>query len=106
MTTIFHRIIAREIPAHIIYEDDTYIVIKDINPKMRIHRLIIPKATIPNFHSITSDSDKAIIRGLWDIARKLCDHYGITDVKFELNSGIPHQEVMQIHLHFLSQSAI
>jgi len=86
MTTIFHRIIAKEIPATIIYEDDTYIVIKDINPKMPIHRLIIPKQTIANFHEITTENDKAVVRGLWDVAWKLCAQHNLNNVKFELNS--------------------
>ena len=47
MATIFEKIIAREIPADIIDEDDSCIVIKDIQPQAPFHALIIPKKTIP-----------------------------------------------------------
>jgi len=47
MSSIFTKIIAREIPADIVYEQDNIIVIRDINPQAKTHLLIIPKKEIP-----------------------------------------------------------
>ena len=70
---IFCKIVNKEIPAEIIYEDENYIAFKDINPKAPIHILIIPKKHLESFHLITSDDDKKVIKGLLDIAWKLID---------------------------------
>ena len=49
MATLFEKIIAREIPADVVFEDDQCIVINDINPVAPVHVLIIPKTPIPNW---------------------------------------------------------
>ena len=73
--TIFSKIIAKEIPASIVYEDDEYLVFKDINPKMTTHLLIIPKKEdIESFHS-TAVADRPLVKGLLDVAWKLIDQY-------------------------------
>jgi len=51
MDTIFSKIINKEIPSDILYEDDLCIAINDINPKAKIHLLIIPKKQIENINS-------------------------------------------------------
>jgi Diadenosine tetraphosphate (Ap4A) hydrolase and other HIT family hydrolases len=50
--TLFEKIIEREIPSEIIYEDDKTIVIKDINPQAPIHWLVIPKTPIPKYQIV------------------------------------------------------
>ena len=55
MSSIFTKIIEREIPAKIQYEDDTIIVIHDINPQAKHHVLIIPKKEIPTINDITPE---------------------------------------------------
>ena len=85
MASIFSKIIAREIPAMFLYEDDLYIVIKDIHPKMPTHLLIIPKKEIVDFHSVDS-ADRELIKGLFDIARMMIDNLGLTGCQLLINS--------------------
>lgn len=106
--TVFAKIIDREIPADIIYEDDTYLVFRDINPQAPTHVLIIPKVThIESFHSVDNTEDQEIVRWLFDIAWLLIKQYDLLWCKLQMNSWATHwQEVMHIHLHLLSQTAI
>jgi histidine triad (HIT) family protein len=61
MHSIFTKIMMREIPAEFVYEDDTYIVIKDIKPQMPTHLLIIPRQEFPHFHT-ANDEQLALIK--------------------------------------------
>jgi histidine triad (HIT) family protein len=58
--TIFSKIIKKEIPSDILYENENIIVIKDINPRAKIHILIIPKKEIPTINDI-KESDKDLL---------------------------------------------
>lgn len=68
--TLFEKIINKEIPSDIIYEDDQSIVIKDINPQAPVHLLIIPKKPIPMLSKAT-ESDKELLGHLMLVAGKL-----------------------------------
>ena len=68
--TLFEKIIKKEIPADIIYEDDISIVIKDINPQAPTHLLIIPKKVIPKL-SDANREDQAILGHLMLVATKI-----------------------------------
>jgi len=100
--TIFKKIIDKEIEAKIVYEDDAYMAFWDIKPEAKTHILIIPKKEIKNFHETKNTEDRNIIKWLFDICRYIIEKYNLTDCKFRLNSGKPHQEVMHIHLHLIS----
>ena len=69
--TLFEKIIAREIPANIEYEDDLSIVIHDINPQAPIHLLIIPKKPIPKV-SDSNVEDKDLLGHLLLVAKESC----------------------------------
>lgn len=105
---IFAKIINREIPANIEYEDDEYIVIHDINPKAPIHLLIIPKMQwIESFHMVKSDEEKKIVKWMLDIAWKLISEKELTWCQLHMNSGSDHgQLVPHIHLHLLSKGTV
>ncbi|MGA3068505.1 MAG: HIT domain-containing protein, partial [Tepidisphaeraceae bacterium] len=60
--SLFTKIIAREIPAKIAYEDDLYIVIQDINPQAPVHLLVIPKRRIATLNDLTA-ADRELIGG-------------------------------------------
>jgi len=60
MSSIFTKILNKEIPSEIIYEDEEIFVIKDINPKAKIHLLIIPKKEIPTINDLCED-DKEVL---------------------------------------------
>jgi len=70
MESIFTRIIKREIPADIIYEQDDIIVIKDINPKAKTHFLIIPKKEIPSINDLEQE-DRYILAEMFFVAKKI-----------------------------------
>ena len=105
--TLFERIVAREIPADIIYEDELYLVFRDIHPQMTTHLLIIPKKPLPSFHLVQDQSDRLLVQGLMDIAWKIIDTYQLSGCKMVMNSGSEHgQEVMHIHLHLMSHDEL
>ncbi|MGL5761403.1 MAG: HIT domain-containing protein, partial [Cetobacterium sp.] len=58
MATIFTKIINREIPASIIFENDKVIAFKDINPQAPIHILVVPKKEIPTLNDITAEDSE------------------------------------------------
>ena len=60
MSTVFGKIIRREIPADIVYEDDRVIVFKDINPRARVHLLLVPKKEIISLFELTPE-DKELM---------------------------------------------
>lgn len=103
MTSIFTKIINREISSEIVYEQDNLIVIKDINPQAKTHLLIIPKKEIYTINDIDS-SDKDLLFDMFLVAKKISHDLGISDwYKLHFNVWKKWwQEVMHIHLHLLS----
>lgn len=101
--TLFEKIINKEIPAEIIYEDDISIVIKDINPQAPTHLLIIPKKVIPKL-SDANQTDKEILGHLMLIAGKIADQLKLDDTfRVVINNGAKAgQSVFHLHLHLLS----
>lgn len=70
MSSIFTKIIAREIPSEIVYEQENIIVIKDIQPKAKTHLLIIPKKEIPTINDL-DESDRDLIAEMFFVAKKV-----------------------------------
>ena len=70
MSSIFTKIIAREIPSEIVYEQENIIVIKDIQPKAKTHLLIIPKKEIPTINDL-DESDRELIAEMFFVAKKV-----------------------------------
>ena len=100
--TIFSKIIAKQIPAKIAYEDDLYLAIHDINPAAPVHLLIMPKKEIPTLNDL-SESDAALVGGLFLVAKKLMTEMGQSDYRTVFNCGPgAQQSVFHIHLHVLA----
>lgn len=101
--TLFEKIINREIPADIIYEDDLSIVIKDIQPQAPTHLLIIPKKAIPKL-SDASNNDELILGHLMLVAGKVANQLDLNDTfRIVINNGAKAgQSVFHLHLHLLS----
>ena len=101
--TLFEKIINREIPADIIYEDDLSIVIKDIQPQAPTHLLIIPKKVIPKL-SDASNNDELILGHLMLVAGKVANQLDLNDTfRIVINNGAKAgQSVFHLHLHLLS----
>jgi histidine triad (HIT) family protein len=100
--TLFEKIIARQIPAKIIHEDERYIVINDISPQAPVHLLVIPKRVIPTLHDI-ADADRELVGGMFIIASKVMNQLGHTDFRTVFNCGAGAQQtVFHLHLHCLA----
>jgi histidine triad (HIT) family protein len=100
-TTIFTKIINREIPAKIEYEDDQFIAIHDINPAAPIHILIIPKEPLQTLEAVDLD-DAGFHSQILKIARQVAQKLEISEnYKLLMNVGKKVQAVHHIHLHLL-----
>jgi histidine triad (HIT) family protein len=100
--TLFTKIIRKEIPAKIAYEDDQYIAIHDIDPQAPVHLLIIPKKEIATLNDI-APTDAPLIGGLYLIAAKLMKQLGHSDYRTVFNCGPgAQQSVFHLHLHVLA----
>jgi histidine triad (HIT) family protein len=100
--TIFSKIIAKQIPAKIVYEDEKYIAIHDIQPAAPVHLLVIPKKQIPTLNDMTPQ-DAELIGGLFLVASQLMKSMGHTDYRTVFNCGPgAQQSVFHIHLHVLA----
>jgi len=103
MDSIFTKIISREIPAQIVYEQNDIIVIKDINPKSKVHLLIIPKKEIKTINDIQNE-DRELLAEMFFVAKKIAKNLKIDDW-YQLHFNVWKkwwQEVMHLHLHLLS----
>ena len=102
--TLFEKIIAREIPANIVYEDDLCICFQDISPQAPIHLLLCPKKPIPRVGEAQPE-DQAILGHLLLTAKTIAEQEGFLEDGFRtlINSG-PHsgEEVPHLHLHLLA----
>jgi len=101
--TLFEKIIDKEIPAEIIYEDEMSIVIKDINPQAPTHLLIIPKKVIPKLSDAT-DNDKDVLGHLMLLAKDISNQLGLDETfRLVVNNGAKAgQSVFHLHVHLLS----
>jgi histidine triad (HIT) family protein len=101
--TLFEKIINREIPADIIYEDDASIVIKDIHPQAPTHLLIIPKKVIPKL-SDSKKEDQEVLGHLMLVAGKVAEQLNLENTfRIVINNGAKAgQSVFHLHLHLLS----
>jgi len=96
--SVFERIIARELPAKIFYEDDEVIVIADHRPKDEVHLLLIPKTVTKNFY----ETPPEILAMLDRTAKMVADMLGLNNhFRIVINNGYG-QEVDHLHYHFLS----
>lgn len=99
--TLFSKIIDREIPADIVYEDEKCIVIKDINPKAQVHLLVIPKKPVATLFDLTPE-DKDIMGHMMLLLPQLAQSQGLEGFKTQINTGeTGGQEVFHIHIHLM-----
>jgi histidine triad (HIT) family protein len=100
---LFLKIIDREIPADIVYEDEDVLAFNDVNPQAPLHVLIIPKKHIRTLNDV-EDGDEALLGKLINVARKIARERNVDDegyrVVMNCNQGAG-QTVFHIHLHLL-----
>lgn len=100
---IFCKIINKQIPSEIVYEDDEVIAFKDIQPVAPIHILVLPKRHIPSAMDL-SEQDEKIVGKIYSVIRKLAVEYNVEKNGFRVvtncgkNAG---QTVKHIHFHLL-----
>ena len=100
--TIFAKIIRKEIPADILYQDDLVTAFRDINPQAPSHILIVPNKPISTAADVTEEDEAALGR-LFTVARKLAEADGL-DQGYRLIVNCKehgHQEVFHLHMHLL-----
>lgn len=101
--TLFSKIIQREIPADIVFQDELVTAFRDINPARPTHILIVPNRHIPSVREVTPDDEAAMGR-LLTVARRLAEQEGISDAGYRLiiNCGQDgRQEIPHLHMHLL-----
>lgn len=104
MSTIFGKIIRKDIPAKIIYEDEDVLAFEDIQPQAPVHILVIPKKEIPTLNDLKSE-DAELMGKLFLVAQKIAKEQGFAEqgyrTVFNCNED-GGQTVNHIHLHLLA----
>ena len=106
--TLFEKIIAREIPAEVVYEDDRVLAFRDIQPQAPVHILIIPKKPIPRI-AAAAEADKDLLGHLLLQARSIAEKLGLSETGYRLviNNGPDGGEsVPHLHCHLLGGRAL
>lgn len=99
--SIFSKIIDKEVPADIVYEDEKCIVIHDIHPKARVHLLIIPKKPIASLFDLTPE-DKDLMGHMMLLLPQLAQSQAVEGFKTHINTGeSAGQEVFHLHIHLM-----
>lgn len=101
--TIFSKIIRKELPSDMVYQDELVTAFRDISPRLPTHVLIIPNRHIPTVDDITEDDEAAMGRML-SVAKKIAREEGISESGYRLiincrDDG--RQEVPHLHMHLL-----
>lgn len=101
--TIFSKIIRKEIPANIVYQDDRVTAFRDIAPQAKTHILIIPNHIIPTVNDVT-EQDEVTLGRLFTVAAKLAAQEGIAEDGYRLIVNCNKhggQEVFHLHMHLV-----
>lgn len=101
--TIFSKIIRREIPSDIVYQDELVTAFRDINPQAPTHILIVPNKLIPTANDVAAEDEAALGR-LFTVAAKLAAQEGIAADGFRLLVNCNRhggQEVYHLHMHLI-----
>ena len=101
--TLFEKIVAREIPAQIVYEDDLVIAFRDIKPAAPVHALIVPKKPIPRMAQAKPE-DHALLGHLILKAAHVAEKLGLTASGYRLvvnNGPDAGESVPHLHMHIL-----
>lgn len=102
-TDIFEKIIRREIPADIVYEDDEVVGFRDINPQAPVHVLIVPRRRIPTLNDLTPE-DAELVGKMYLAATQVAAQEGLAERGYRTVINCNEeagQTVFHIHLHLL-----
>ncbi len=100
--TIFARIINKEIPTDIIYEDDQCVAFRDVNPQAPVHFLVVPRKPIAGLQDLTA-GDEGLVGHIHGVITRLAEQEGIAEgYRVVTNSGSSAgQSVFHLHFHVL-----
>lgn len=101
--SVFTKIIRREIPATVVFEDDHVIAFRDIAPQAPVHILIVPKKQIPTLNDATTD-DRELLGHILLVARQIAEQEHIVDRGYRLvinTNAEAGQTVFHLHCHLL-----
>lgn len=101
--TVFSKIIRKEIPSDVVYQDDLVTAFRDINPQAPTHILIVPNKVIPTANDVTAE-DEVTLGRLFIVAAKLAAQEGIAADGYRLLVNCNKhggQEVYHLHMHLL-----
>lgn len=97
---IFQRIIAKEIPAKILYEDDRCMAFEDVNPQAPVHLLVIPKKDIASTNEVEPE-DSELIGHIFCVIKKLAVEKGLSESGYRVVSNCGPEAGQSVpHLHF------
>ncbi len=99
MASIFTKIIERELPAHVVYEDAHAIAFLDIHPKAEGHTLVVPKREVAHFEELPAEDLAQLGLALQKVARGIATALGTPHYNLSLNNGAPAGQVV-FHVHF------
>jgi histidine triad (HIT) family protein len=103
--TIFERIVAREIPADIVFEDEAVIAFRDIAPKAPVHLLVVPKTAQYRDVVQLAAGDPALLARIVATAKTLADEQAAGEFRLVFNTGAAAgQTVFHVHAHVLGGS--
>jgi len=103
MGCIFCKIVQKQIPAKIVYEDEKVLAFEDATPQAPVHILIIPKEHIPTVNDI-NEGHKEILSALFAVAKKIAEEKNIAQKGYRLvmnTNAEAGQSVFHIHMHIL-----
>ncbi|XP_065909482.1 uncharacterized HIT-like protein Synpcc7942_1390 isoform X3 [Dysidea avara] len=100
--TIFSRILNKELPADIVYEDDKCIAFRDVSPVAKVHLLVIPRQPIPSL-SVANNTDQNLLGHLLLVTKQLADEHNLQEgYRVVINNGPQGcQSVYHLHLHLI-----
>ena len=100
---LFCKIVNGQIPSEFLYEDDDFVVFRDINPAAPVHLLLVPKKHIRSINDL-QEEDKDIISGLFMIAADMAKKQGVNESGYKLLFNVEKgggQVIFHLHLHLI-----
>jgi histidine triad (HIT) family protein len=98
---VFDKIVAGQIPSAVVFQDETVLAFRDINPKAPTHILIIPKKHIASVNDLTKE-DLPVVGHMLEVAKTVAAQQGLKAYKIVINTGAEAgQVVMHLHMHLL-----
>jgi len=100
---LFCRIVNKAVETRFLYEDDTYVVFKDINPAAPVHLLLVPRVHIRSINDLLPDHE-SLVGGLFSLAAKMAKEQGVDKSGYKLLFNVERgggQMVFHLHLHLM-----